>query len=134
MQRSRKLLANGVNHVRLALEGIQRLADILPMQIAHDGIRNVIEQGGREDALVACEIDGFQERRIVHVVGGAPRAINPMGTSLKDVVLEIVLILEQYADGFGLFCELLQTPKVPFIERGEVVFRHTVPGQFRGKR
>ena len=52
-----------------------------------------------------------------------------MGTSLQDVVLEVVLVFEQKADGFGLFRKLLQAPEVPFVKGRQVVLGHSVPGQ-----
>ena len=50
-----------------------------------------------------------------------------MGTSLEDVVLEIMLVFKQKPDGFGLFRKLLQAPEVPFIKGRQVVFGHSVP-------
>ena len=52
-----------------------------------------------------------------------------MGTSLQDIVLEVVLVLQQKSDGFALFCKFLQAVEVPAVQLGEVVFRHTVPRQ-----
>ena len=128
MQRPCELLANRVDNVGLPLEGIQRLADILTMQFAQGGVGDVVEQGSREDTLVACEVDRLQEWRLVHVVGRTPRTVYPVGTSFQYVVLEVMLILEEHADGFSLLGELLQAPEIPLVQCREVVLRHAVPG------
>ena len=105
------------------------MANVLTVQFTKDGIFNIIEQGGRKDAFVAREVNWLEEWRVVDVVRCTPRAIHPMGTGLKDVVLEIVLVFEQETDGFGLFRKLLQAPEVPLVEGRQVVLGHSVPGQ-----
>ena len=52
-----------------------------------------------------------------------------MGTSLQNIVLEIMLVFQHDTNRFCLLSKLLQAPEIPFVERGEVVFCHTVPGQ-----
>ena len=107
------------------------------MQRAHRRIRDIIEYGSCKDALIASEIDRLQECRTIDIVGRAPRAVYPVSTSLQDIMLEIVLVFQQYSDGFGLFSKLLKSPEVPFVQCCQVILRHTIPSQFlasTGKR
>ena len=118
-----------MNDVRLSLESIQRLADVLSVQLAQGGVVDVVEQCSCEDALIAREVDGFEEWRAVDVISSTPRAIYPVCSRLQDVVLEIVLVLQQQSYALGLLGKLLQTPEVPLVQRCEVVLRQTVPCQ-----
>ena len=100
------------------------------MQFAKCWIADVVEQGRRKDAFVARKVNWFQKWRLIDIVRCAPRTVHPVGTSFQYVVLEVVLVFQQDTDGFSLFGELLQSPEVPFVQLGEVVFRHAVPCQF----
>ena len=95
MQRTGKLLTNRMDDIGLPLKGIQRLADILTVELSQDRILDVIELDGSKDTLVACEIHWFQEWSAIHIIGRTPGAIHPMGSGLQDIMLEVMLILEQ---------------------------------------
>ena len=100
------------------------------MQLAQHRVFYIIEQGRSENTLVASEVDWLQEWCTIHVVSRTPGTVHPMGTGLKDIMLEVMLVLEQHTYGFCLFGELLQAPEVPFVKLRQVIFGHSVPGQF----
>ena len=116
-----------MDDVGLPAERIELLADVLAVQLPQRGIRHVVKQLGSENALVAREVHRLQEGRTVHIVGRTPRTVHPVSTSLEDVMLEIVLILQQHAQWLSLLSKSAQSMEVPTVRAGQVVARETVP-------
>jgi hypothetical protein len=78
----------------------------LAVQGTEHGVLLVVELFCEEDALVASEGHRLWERSlppspshrggVIDVVHRSPRTVYPVGTSLEDVVLEIVLVEKEY--------------------------------------
>ena len=94
VQRTSVLRTDGVNHVRLVLGLVEAHADILSVQWLEDGVLLVIELLCHEDSLVAGKGNGLREVCPVDIVDGSPGAVYPVGTSLQDIMLEIMLVEE----------------------------------------
>ena len=62
------------------------------MQLATHGMRDIVEVFSHEDTLVAGKRNGLGKTGGIDIVGRTPRAIHPMGSGLKNIVLKIMLI------------------------------------------
>ena len=97
------------------------------MQIGHVRILLVVEPFCHKDALVTREGNRLWKDGLVHVVGRSPGRVHPMCTGFENVVLEVMLEVEEFAQGCCLFGKPVQTVVVPGVVLCEVVARKPVP-------
>jgi len=97
------------------------------MQRAADGMRDVIELLGHEDALVSGVKRRLGKARVVDVVRRPPREVAPMGASFEDVVLKVILVKQDHAAVVADVSEVSQPAPIPGIVPGQIVSAQTVP-------
>ena len=129
MQRTGVFFADQVHGVGLGTQFVQAHADILAVKGAQHAVFFVVELFGDEDALVAGERHGFWKTGGIDVVDRPPGTIHPVGTGLKDVVLEIMAVEEQDALFRCLGGKASESLPVPVVGTGEVIARQSIPGR-----
>ena len=65
---------------------------------------------------------------MVNIVGLTPGTVDPVGTRLKDIVLEIHLIDDHDTLWSCFLCQFVHTAEVPWVELCEVIPAQSVPG------
>ena len=83
------------------------------MQWAQGRVLFVVELFCHEHSLVTGKRYRFWKARAVHIVHRSPWSVHPVGASLDDVVLEIVLVEQQHSLFGGSQCEVAFPLPVP---------------------
>src|ERR1051326_2858273 len=126
-ERAGEFGAGELDDVGIGGEIFEAFANVGSMERPADGMGDVVELFGHENAFVAGIRRRFGETRIIDVIGGAPWEIGPVRTGFEDVVLKIIFVEENQTALVAKIGELFETAPIPRIVLGEVIPADAIP-------
>lgn len=113
-ERARVFTVEAVDDVGVVLQYVETVADIAAVEVATDGMRDVVEGVG--GGILVGEIGGLE------TVHGTPGKIDVVGARFLNGVLEIKIMVEDAAVGVCEVGELFDAREKPRVEFREIVF------------
>ena len=127
MQRSGIFFTDKLDNIIVILEVFETLAYVLLVQRTKHRIVDIVELLGHENTLVAGKWHWLREVCAVNIVNRTPRTVNPMGTGLEYVMLEIVFMEQHQTLLAALLGKLFKACPIPFIGFGQVIPAKSIP-------